>query len=177
MATADLRLYEQSDERRRFRVHQPQPLNRIKKVCDQQGVSVRTAARRMGLDSKTVRAQQDETADLTLSQLMQWQQILDVPLVDLVCEPSSALSQPIEQRAKLVRVMKTAMSICDETKDSPLHRLATMMIEQMVEMMPELEDVSPWHSVGQRRSLDEVGRIAERPYSGKSLFANGQFDE
>jgi hypothetical protein len=31
--------------------------------------------------------------------------------------------------------------------------------------MPELKDVSPWHSVGQRRSLDELGRIAEQPFS------------
>jgi len=24
--------------------------------------------------------------------------------------------------------------------------------------MPELADVTPWHTVGQRRSLDELGR-------------------
>jgi len=26
--------------------------------------------------------------------------------------------------------------------------------------MPELADVSPWHSVGQRRTRDELGRAA-----------------
>ena len=33
---------------------------------------------------------------------------------------------------------------------------------QLVELMPELEGVSAWHAVGQRRTLDEVGRVAER---------------
>jgi hypothetical protein len=28
--------------------------------------------------------------------------------------------------------------------------------------MPELQEVGPWHSVGQRRSLDEVGQVVER---------------
>ena len=28
--------------------------------------------------------------------------------------------------------------------------------------VPELQDVAPWHSVGQRRSHDELGRTAER---------------
>jgi hypothetical protein len=31
--------------------------------------------------------------------------------------------------------------------------------------MPELKEVGPWHSVGQRRTLDEVGRIASNPIS------------
>jgi hypothetical protein len=37
-----------------------------------------------------------------------------------------------------------------------------MLIEQLIEIMPELADVSPWHSVGQRRGLDEFGRVFER---------------
>jgi hypothetical protein len=35
-----------------------------------------------------------------------------------------------------------------------------MMADQLVEIMPELRDVNPWHTVGQRRTLDELGRIA-----------------
>jgi len=37
-----------------------------------------------------------------------------------------------------------------------------MLAEQLIEVMPELRGVGPWHSVGQRRSLDEWGRIAEQ---------------
>jgi hypothetical protein len=36
--------------------------------------------------------------------------------------------------------------------------------------MPELKEVSPWHSVGQRRSLDEMGRIAENPLGDPRMF-------
>ena len=35
-----------------------------------------------------------------------------------------------------------------------------MLEQQLVELMPE--DVAAWHSVGQRRSPNELGRIAER---------------
>jgi hypothetical protein len=37
-----------------------------------------------------------------------------------------------------------------------------MLISQLVELMPELKEVSAWHSVGQRRTQDEMGRIVER---------------
>ena len=46
---------------------------------------------------------------------------------------------------------------------------------ELARIMPELKEVSPWHSVGQRRSLDELGRIAEQPISGRSF--GGDFDE
>jgi hypothetical protein len=37
-----------------------------------------------------------------------------------------------------------------------------MLEQQLIEVMPELHDVSAWHSVGQRRSPTELGRTAER---------------
>ena len=36
------------------------------------------------------------------------------------------------------------------------------MYDQLVEMMPELAKVLPWHTVGQRRKLCEVGTTAQR---------------
>ena len=40
-----------------------------------------------------------------------------------------------------------------------------MLIDQILEIMPELQDVTPWHTVGQRRTLDELGRAARSPIS------------
>ena len=40
--------------------------------------------------------------------------------------------------------------------------LFVVLIAQLVELMPELEEVSAWHSVGQRRTQEEMGRIVER---------------
>ena len=39
------------------------------------------------------------------------------------------------------------------------------LIDQLTEMMPELQGVSPWHSVGKRRRLDELGIAAQRSLS------------
>ena len=50
--------------------------------------------------------------------------------------------------------------------------LAENLIDQLQELMPELKEVSPWHSVGQRRGLDEVGRIAEQPISDEMLYGD-----
>jgi hypothetical protein len=38
--------------------------------------------------------------------------------------------------------------------------MVSMLIDQILELMPELADVAPWHTVGQRRTLDDLGRTA-----------------
>jgi hypothetical protein len=38
-----------------------------------------------------------------------------------------------------------------------------MLIEQVVELMPEVEGVTPWPESGQPRRLDDVGRTARFP--------------
>lgn len=142
--------------------NRPTALHRVAEVRQQQGVSLRTAARHLKTDMATVRWQEKESSDLTISELAGWQRVLDVPLVDLLVDSDAPLSRPVMERAHLVRVMKTAASIAEKSESVELTRMAQMLIDQLVEMMPELEEVSPWHSVGQRRSLDEAGRIVER---------------
>jgi hypothetical protein len=61
--------------------------------------------------------------------------------------------------------MKTVAAIQELAESENISRLAQTMIDQLVEIMPELKEVGPWHSVGQRRSLDEYGRAAERTFS------------
>ena len=48
--------------------------------------------------------------------------------------------------------------------------MAENLVAQLLEIMPELKEVSPWHSVGQRRSLDEMGRIAEQPIGDPTSY-------
>jgi hypothetical protein len=36
--------------------------------------------------------------------------------------------------------------------------------------MPELAEVSSWHTVGQRRGLEEMGRIAEQTIADTSHY-------
>lgn len=137
-------------------------LHRIAAVRKQQGISSRTAARQLGTDLRSVRQQEDENTDLTLSELYDWQRVLEVPIADLLVDPGTPLSQPIQQRAKLVRIMKTALSIREKSTSPCVLRMAETLVHQLVEVMPELAEVSPWHSVGHRRSLEEYGRVVER---------------
>ncbi len=160
MATANLRVVRAEDE---LCVDQQvdRRLHRIQEVRKEQGVSLRTAARRLGTDIPSVRAQELESSDIRLSQLFQWHKLLDVPMEDLLAEPGIPLSRPVMERAQMVRVMKTAVSILENAPNDSMARFAQMLVEQLTEVMPELKEVAAWHSVGQRRSLDEYGKIAE----------------
>jgi hypothetical protein len=137
-------------------------LHRIGDARRRQGISVRSAARRLQTSMDFVRRQEDPNCDLTLSDLYRWQRALDVPVSELLVDSDSPLSEPVLTRARLLRVMKTVRAIKEVAASAPLQRFATMLEEQLVELMPELKDVAPWHSVGQRRSPDELGRAAER---------------
>ncbi|MEM9659715.1 MAG: helix-turn-helix transcriptional regulator, partial [Planctomycetota bacterium] len=65
-------------------IGEPQPLHRIREVRQQQGVSLRSAARKLGLPMQEVRHQENPHQDLLLTQLASWQAALDVPLADLL---------------------------------------------------------------------------------------------
>lgn len=147
-------------------------LHRVATVREQQGVSLRSVSRQMGRPMSVVRSQEDETKDLSLSDLMRWQKVLNVPLQDLLVDPEPPLSKPVMERARLVRLMKTAAALQENVKSVGASRMVTMLIQQLIEIMPELEHVSAWHSVGQRRSLDEYGRIMDRRINDDLLNSN-----
>jgi hypothetical protein len=137
-------------------------LHRIADVRKRQGVSVRSAARRMHTSIDQVRKQEEPGCDMLLSELLRWQQALEVPVGDLLVESEAPLSEPVLTRARLLRIMKTVRAIKETATSTSIQRFATMLEQQLVEVMPELKDVSAWHSIGQRRSPNELGRTAER---------------
>ncbi len=137
-------------------------LHRLAAVRRQQGISPRNMARRLNVDVATVLKQEEETTDLPLSTLYAWQQVLEIPVADLLVDDDAPLSAPVYERARMVKVMKTAAAILEKAPSKSVKRLATMLIEQLVEIMPELRDVSAWHTIGQRRTLDDFGRVVER---------------
>ncbi|MGD0655576.1 MAG: helix-turn-helix transcriptional regulator [Thermoguttaceae bacterium] len=141
------------------------PLHRLAAVRLQQGISRRTIARRLNIDLAAVRAQEDETSDITLSQLYEWQKVLEVPLGELLIEADDSLSAPVLLRSQLVRLMKSVLAIQENAKQESIRRMAQTLIDQLLQIMPELSGVGPWHAVGQRRRLDELGVAAERRLS------------
>ena len=148
-------------------------LHRIRTVRRQQGISLRTAARHLGSNVREIRSQENESNDLRLSDLYRWQEALDVPLEELLVESERPLSRPVLERAKLVRVMKTAAAILELAPSTQVARLATRLVDQLVELMPELKGVAPWHSVGQRRGSDEFGQVAQRRIPEQFFDSNG----
>ena len=133
--------------------------HRIKEVRHQQGCSVRRAAQMLKCDAQTVRREEDESTDLPISRLLEWQKVLEVPLSELLVEADEPLSPPVLQRARLVRLMKTAMAVEEKAASPQQKRLALTLIEQLKEIMPELDGVTPWNSVGQRRAQAPGGRV------------------
>jgi transcriptional regulator with XRE-family HTH domain len=133
-------------------------------------MSLRTAARQLGTDIRTIRMQEQPTTDLKLSELYKWQRALDVPVAELLVDTNEPLSRPVRERGALLKIMKTARSLLESARDEATRRMASNLIEQLLELMPELAEVTAWHSVGQRRSLDELGRIAEHPIHDSALF-------
>lgn len=142
--------------------NRPKRLHRVATVRRQQGLSLRSVSRQLGKDVRSLRQEEGESSDLRLSDLMGWQRVLGVPLVDLLEDPECALSRPVLERARMVRIMKTVKALLERVESTSAKRLAETLVSQLVELMPELEEVGPWHTVGQRRSLDEYGRTAER---------------
>jgi transcriptional regulator with XRE-family HTH domain len=175
MATAELSVVhlDVAPVRPLERTHLPgRPLHRIQEVRRLQGVSLRTAARQLGSDVRSIRAQEQASTDLKLTDLYNWQRALDVPVGELLVEDDEPLSRPVRERAQLVKVMKTAQALLETAQCTSTRRMAENLVEQLTELMPELKHVGPWHSVGQRRSLDEMGRIAEQPISDDMLFGD-----
>jgi transcriptional regulator with XRE-family HTH domain len=137
-------------------------LQRVATVRRQQGISRRTLARRMNVELSTIRDQESETYDLTLSQLYEWQKALEVPVSELLTEADDSLAATILQRAQLVRLMKSALAIKENARQESIKRMIETLIDQLLEIMPELSGVGPWHAVGKRRRLDELGAAADR---------------
>jgi transcriptional regulator with XRE-family HTH domain len=137
------------------------PLQRLAAVRRQQGISRRTIARRLNVEIEQVRQQEADTADLTLTTLYAWQKALDVPVSELLVEACDSLVSPILERSQLVRLMKTVLAIRDQTRQESVRRMVQTMMDQLTEMMPELAEVGPWHTVGKRRRLSELGVAAQ----------------
>jgi transcriptional regulator with XRE-family HTH domain len=139
-------------------------LHRLKSVRQEQGYTLRRVAQQMKVDLEQVRHEEEEFQDLPLSRLYEWQRVLEVPVADLLVDTDSPLSAPVLQRARMVRLMKTAVAILEKTDNPAIRRLAQALAEQLKEIMPELEGVTAWPTQSDRRSAGRLGRIIEQTY-------------
>ena len=148
--------------------------HRIADVRRQQGVTLRNVARRLGVPLPVVRRQEQSDCDMRLSELLRWQEVLEVPVAELLVEGYGQLSGPVLARSRMVKLMKTAAAIRERSRDPSITQMVAMLVEQILEIMPELADVTPWHTVGQRRTRDELGRTAQMVVPEETF--RGSFD-
>jgi hypothetical protein len=154
------------------------PLHRLGQARRHEEVTCRTMAHRLDITVEEVKRQECETTDLPLSVLHKWAEVLHVPVTELVQEPSELLSMPLFNRAQMVLVMKTAAAILKLARDPRTKRLAQTMVDQLIEIMPELRGVSAWPTVGKsRRGLDELGSAAARGFSMSSVNSRAMASE
>jgi transcriptional regulator with XRE-family HTH domain len=138
------------------------PLHRLGEARRREGVTRRTLARRLDISAGDVQDREQPSADMLLSELYRWQEALGVPLADLLDEPQGELCQPVRIRAQLVLLMKTVRSIQERASQTSVQRLAQVLNETLVEVMPELKETAAWPTVGPRRSQDDPGQAYYR---------------
>jgi transcriptional regulator with XRE-family HTH domain len=154
----------------------PQPLHRLATVRRQQGVSRHAVAHRLKIEVDEVRQQETESSDLPLSTLHAWRDILDVPIAELLVEPADGPSSSILARSQLVRLMKSTRMILEKTKQDSVRWIVQTMINQLVEIMPELADVGVWNIGGRQRRRSDLGIAAARRLSAE-MFVDSNQDE
>jgi len=147
----------------RVRVNQ-RALHRLAAVRRLQSISRSMLARHMNVDVAEIR-RQEEANDLPLNVLYEWQKVLDVPIAELLVEPQDSISQPFMQRAQLVRLMKTALTLLELAGQRSERLMAQTLVDHLIGVMPELQGVSAWNAVGTRRTLGEFGVTALRTVS------------
>jgi transcriptional regulator with XRE-family HTH domain len=140
------------------------PLHRIGEARKQQGISLRTVARHMHQTVAEVRAQEDVLNDVHLSTLYRWCEVLDVPIEELLVEPSDRFSAPILRHTQMMRFMKTAQTIRAVARDDAVRQLAQMLIDQLIELMPELKRVSTTLASAESRPKKRIGRTGEQTF-------------
>ncbi len=128
-------------------------------------MSLRRIAQQMKMDIEVLREEEERDTDMPLSRLYAWQKALEVPVADLLVDNDSPLSAPVLQRARMVRLMKGVAGILEKTREPTVRRLAEGIAEQLKQMMPELEGVTPWHEASDRRQPVRLGRIVQQVYS------------
>jgi transcriptional regulator with XRE-family HTH domain len=141
------------------------PLHRLCDVRRGEGLTRRQVARRLGVSVHEVQRQEQPSSDMLLSDLHRWQEALAVPMIELLQEPNGELSPPVQLRARLVLIMKTVRSIQLRARQASLRRLIETLVDQLVEIMPELKDSAPWPEFGRRRRQHELGQAFFRRIS------------
>lgn len=147
-----------SNDRKRY--------HRVATVRKLEGMSAARAATRLGVPVSHIERLEDEHLDLPISLLYAWHRALEVPMAELMLEGSDGALGAIWDRARLLKAMKTVASIREVADDPEIKRMATNLRNELLQVMPELDEVKAWPRAGTPRKPHEcLGRILDKPFS------------
>ena len=157
-------------------VFDPEKLHQINAVRRREGFTLRTVAKHMlghGLSLSDLRAQEDPSTDLRITDIRRWGEALGrIPLSEFFPGSEESLSRESRERAIAVRLIKSLHSIRATVQGSAqnrISRLTAAIIAGLSELMPDVEQVAPWNAVGHKRTSDELGMAAERTLNLREL--------
>jgi transcriptional regulator with XRE-family HTH domain len=133
-------------------------LHRLGAIRKMRKLSLADVAQRLHLTPEEAQRQEQSATDLTLRDLYRWQQLLKVPLAELLAEPDETLGLPAVKPEKLSPALEVALLILQQTKQPGIRRMAHTLVDQLVELSPELKRIAEEHTAGQAHRLDEQGR-------------------
>ncbi|HQH29038.1 MAG TPA: helix-turn-helix transcriptional regulator [Oligoflexia bacterium] len=133
-------------------------LHQIETVRKREGLSRRTVARRLGCEQAQVKLEEAPDYDLPLSRLYAYGDALGVPVSELLHDTERGLADSVRVRAQWIKVAKVVHSMAEQALDKKTRALVESLLAELVAIMPELAHVTPHHSVGRRRTKDELGR-------------------
>ncbi|HJN66272.1 MAG: helix-turn-helix domain-containing protein [Pirellulales bacterium] len=145
------------------------PLHRIREIRAQHDVSLRSLARKMHVPVREIRAQEDPTCDLPLTAVYRWQKALNVPAAEILVEPDDRLSTPVNIRARLLRMMKTVVTILEKDQPERTRNLLENLRTDILAVMPEVAHIDHWHGSGGPKGSDDIAAAVLRQISDELL--------
>ncbi len=136
---------------------QRRELHRLSAVRKLRRLTLSEVARELRLPYEEARRQEQGSCDLALSQLYRWQQLLQVPIEDLLVDHDDSLGVPAVKTETLAVVLEVALQIIARTRQAGIRRIAHTLVDQIIELSPELKRIADAHTAGQAHLFDEQG--------------------
>ncbi|MFM8570573.1 MAG: hypothetical protein ACKOAU_03145 [Pirellula sp.] len=122
---------------------------------------------------RELRDQEQPQSNITLRDLHIWKDALEVPLEHLLLDRDMSVSESIQSRALLIRIMKTVISLKEIVVSQRPSILLDLLRQQLVELMPELRKIQGWPSSGSRIGDEEAERTLNEPIVISQLSFQG----
>jgi transcriptional regulator with XRE-family HTH domain len=137
---------------------EPQALHRVRAARKARRLSLSEVAKHLALPPEEAERQEQPTSDLPLSTLYRWQKLLKVPVTELLVDGTGSLGLPSVKSERLAGALQVALAILAQTKQPGIRRMAHTLVDQLVELSPDLKQVADAHTAGQAHRFDEQGR-------------------